>query len=219
MNFSPYWKGQLWAASVSGGITECGTGYAYDGTDPLFHSEMTGPLLAQYSSFDDYLSDFLGLQFCLRMRSQPGREEALKAIPSLSESGNADETTLYRGTSAEMTDDGSPVWAYTMGFGKRGDFVLFSAVNRRLWQKEGMLNASALGSIRSGMPFTEAMRCMRVLPSMVYIDYSYITFGFGRYLQDSDVLTEQFEFCLRFTLTDDILESVYDNTGTHLDLD
>ena len=218
MNFSPLWKGQLWASSVSGSIKECGTGYAYDGIDPLFHSEMTGTVLAQYSSYDDYLSDFMGFIFCLGMRSQPGRDETMTVIPSLTESGNADETTLYRGTSDELMDDGQPVWAYTMGFGTRGDFVLFSAVNRRLWEKEGMLNASAQNAVHSGMPFTEAMRCMRILPSMIYIDYSYITLGFGRHLQDTDVLTEQFEFCLRFTLTDNILESVYDNTGTHLDM-
>ena len=219
MNFSPFWKGQLWAEERSGGITDWGTGYAYDGIDPLFHSSMTGAVLAQYDSFDDYLSDFLGYRFCLGFRSQPGRDESMELIPSLSQSGQIDETTLYEGSSSELLDDESPVWAYTMGFGKRGDFVLFSVVNRRLWQKENMLNVSALQVIRSGMPFSEAVRCMRILPSMIYIDYSYITFGFGRYRPESDVLTEQFEFCLRFTLTDGVLESVYDNTGTHLDID
>jgi hypothetical protein len=161
----------------------------------------------------------MGYRYCLDFRSQPDYAGALNMMPSLTESAHVDETTLYNGHSEELFSDGSPVWTYTMGFGKRGDFVLFSAVNRRLWQKEGMLDASALSVIRSGMPYTEAMRCMRILPTMVYIDYSYITLGFGRYLQDTDVLTEQFEFCLRFTLTDDVLESVYDNTGTHLDIE
>lgn len=219
MNFSPLWTGELWAKEISGEITEWGTGYRYDGIDPLFHSDMTGPVLVQYDDFDSYLSDLMGYRYCLDFRSQPDYAGALNMMPSLTESAHVDETTLYNGHSEELFSDGSPVWTYTMGFGKRGDFVLFSAVNRRLWQKEGMLDASALSVIRSGMPYTEAMRCMRILPTMVYIDYSYITLGFGRYLQDTDVLTEQFEFCLRFTLTDDVLESVYDNTGTHLDIE
>ena len=219
MNFSPLWKGQLWAREISGAITEWGSGYSYDGIDPLFHSDMTGSVLSQYERFDEYLSDLFGFRYCMDFRSQPGYTQAAEMMPSLTESSHVDETTLYNGHSQDLLSDGSPVWAYTMGFGMRGDFVLFSAVNRRIWHKEGMLDASALSVIRSGMPYTEAMRCMRILPTMVYIDYSYITLGFGRYLQDTDGLTEQFEFCLRFTLTDDVLESVYDNTGTHLDIE
>lgn len=219
MNFSPLWKGQLWAREISGVITEWGSGYSYDGIDPLFHSDMTGSVLSQYDGFDEYLSDLFGFRYCLDFRSQPGYAQALEMMPSLTESTHVDETTLYNGQSPDLLLDGSPVWTYTMGFGMRGDFVLFSAVNRRLWHKEGMLDASSLSVIRSGMPYTEAMRCMRILPTMVYIDYSYMTLGFGRFLQDTDVLTEQFEFCLRFTLSDGILESIHDNTGTHLDIE
>ena len=69
------------------------------------------------------------------------------------------------------------------------------------------------------MSFYEALGCMDILPSMIYLDHSYITMGFGQILPDTDILTEQFEFCIRFSLTDDVVESIYDNTGTQLVID
>jgi hypothetical protein len=54
---------------------------------------------------------------------------------------------------------------------------------------------------------------------MIYIDHSYITLGYGKMLRDTNVLTEQFEFCVRLSLTDNIVESIYDNTGKQIIID
>lgn len=218
-NFSPSWEGQLWAKIGSDGSFTSGTGYRYDGSDPLFHSRLSDVSGYQYDSFDDYMDDFKGYLFCLRFKAQPDRYMSTLMIPDLAFSRQVDETSLYDGSSSFRLADGSPVWAYTAGFGIRGDLVLFSAVNRRLWQKEDQLNGTSCASVRSGMASSEALYCMGILPSMVYIDHSYITLGFGRLLPDTDVLTEQFEFCIRFSITDDVVESIYDNTGTQLVID
>ena len=218
-NFSPSWEGELWARTGSDGSFISGRGYRYDGADPLFHSDPAKIAAAQYDSFDEYMNDFRGYRFCLGFRDQPDRYAAVSLIPDLEISEHIDETSLYNGSSSSLLDDGSPVWSYTAGFGTRGDMVLFSAVNRRLWKKDNQLTGTDYSDVRSGMSFYEALGCMDILPSMIYIDHSYITMGFGQILPDTDILTEQFEFCIRFSLTDDVVESIYDNTGTQLVID
>lgn len=218
-NFSPSWQGQLWAKVGEDGSFVSGTGYAYDGSDPLFHSRLPESPDRQYDDFDAYLDDFLGYHFCLGFRDQPYRWDALSMIPGLSFVSQLDETSLYNGYSGWSTADREPVWAYTAGFGIRGDFVLFSAVNRRIWKNSNQLGSSDCSAVRSGMSFSEAEGCMGILPTMIYIDHSFITLGYGEMNEETDVLTEQFEFCIRFTLNDGTVESIYDNTGTQIIID
>lgn len=218
-NFSSAWSGQLWAKTGSDGSFQSGTGYAYDGSDPAFHSQLPDDPNRQYDDFDAYMADFNGYLSCLKFREQPDRSEALALIPSLSLSQQIDETSLYDGTSEWKKDDGQPVWSYTAGFGIRSDFVMFSAVNTRIWDRENQLEASEYSSVHSGMTFVEATTAMKILPTMIYIDHSYITLGYGKMNRDTNVLTEQFEFCVRLSLADDIVESVYDNTGKQIIID
>ena len=218
-NFSSAWSGQLWARTGSDGSFLSGTGYAYDGSDPAFHSQLPRDQNRQYDDFDAYMADFNGYLSCLKFRDKPYRSDALRIIPSLTLSQQIDETSLYNGTSEWKKEDGSPVWTYTAGFGIRQDFVMFSAVNSRLRDKEGQLEASEYSLVRSGMTFTEATSAMKILPSMIYIDHSYITLGYGKMLSGTNVLTEQFEFCVRLSLTDNIVESIYDNTGKQIIID
>ena len=96
---------------------------------------------------------------------------------------------------------------------------MFSAVNTRIWDREDQLKASDYTTVRSGMTFTEVTSAMKILPTMIYIDHSYITLGYGKMLGNTNVLTEQFEFCVRLSLTDSITESIYDNTGTQIIID
>ena len=218
-NFSSAWSGQLWAKTGSDGSFLSGTGYAYDGTDPAFHSSLPDDPDRQYDDFDAYMADLNGYLLCLRFRDKPSRSEALDIIPSLTLSQQIDETALYNGTSDWKKENGDPVWAYTAGFGMRGDLVMFSAVNTRIRDKEDQLKASEYSTVHSGMTFIEATSAMKILPTMLYIDHSYITLGYGKMLSDTNVLTEQFEFCVRLSLTDDIVESIYDNTGTQIIID
>ncbi len=219
INFSPSWRGQLWVRTGDDGSFQSGTGYAYDGSDLLFHSVLSESLSRQYDDFSSYLDDLTGYRFCLSLCSQPDRTQTESLIPGLSQTDQIEETSLFSAFSQQTDTDGEPVWAYTAGFGIRGDFVLFSAVNRRLWERDGQLERSGFGSVRSGMSLREAEGCMGILPSMIYIDHSFLTLGYGRMKTDTDVLTEQFEFCVRFSLTDSTVESVYDNTGTQLIID
>jgi len=218
-NFSPSWEGQLWARTGSDGTTATGTGYRYDGTDPLFHSDAASVTDTRYTDFDPYLRDFYSTWRALDLRSQPDRAAASGIFRGLTAAGNVDETSLYNAVSDDVLPDGDPVWSYTIGFGTRGDFVLFSAVNRRLWDRAGALDGTSWASVRSGMNYREAAACLGILPSMVYIDYSYITLGYGEFDASTDVLTEQFEFCMRLRISDLSVESVYDNTGTQLVID
>ena len=218
-NFSSAWSGQLWARTGSDGSFRSGSGYAYDGSDPAFHSSLPGDTDRQYDDFDAYMADFNSYLSCLRFRDKPSRSEALDIIPSLALSQQIDETALYNGTSEWKKENGDPAWAYTAGFGMRGDFVMFSAVNTRIWDREDQLKASDYTTVRSGMTFTEVTSAMKILPTMIYIDHSYITLGYGKMLGNTNVLTEQFEFCVRLSLTDSITESIYDNTGTQIIID
>ena len=218
-NFSSAWSGQLWAKTGSDGSFQSGKGYAYDGSDPAFHSQLPDDPKRQYDDFDAYMADFNGYLSCLRFRDKPSRSESLDIIPSLALSQQIDETSLYNGTSEWKKEAGEPVWAYTAGFGIRGDFVMFSAVNTRIRDREDQLEASEYSTVHSGMTFIEVTSAMKILPTMVYIDHSYITLGYGKMNRDTNVLTEQFEFCVRLSLTDDIVESIFDNTGKQIIID
>ena len=96
---------------------------------------------------------------------------------------------------------------------------MFSAVNTRIRDREAQLEASEFSTVHSGMTFIEVTSAMKILPTMIYIDHSYITLGYGKMLRDTIVLTEQFEFCVRLSLTDNIVESIYDNTGKQIIID
>ena len=47
---------------------------------------------------------------------------------------------------------------------------------------------------------------------MVYVDYTYVTLGFGKFNPEAESLYEQFEFMAVIDMDTQMVETVYDNT-------
>ena len=71
------------------------------------------------------------------------------------------------------------------------------------------------GNIYGGshdISYEDLLASVGQIPNMVYVDYSYITVGFGAYREDAKYLSEQFELMAVVDLNTWTVETVYDNT-------
>ncbi len=212
-NLSPVWKGELICTQRSDGSYQTSYGFSFDGQDPLFVSSLEGtPLAAVYSSFDDYLADYYEFRKCLLTQNHYSRGDMQQIIPGM-ERVSTGETEIYRANSACLLEDGvTPAWNYTIGIGARGTFMYFFGVNTRNWKKADLLKDVDLKSIDVGMNWNDLLASVGQIPNMVYVDYSYITVGFGAYREDAQYLSEQFELMAVVDLNTWTVETVYDNT-------
>ncbi|MBR0450530.1 MAG: hypothetical protein IJI78_00945 [Oscillospiraceae bacterium] len=212
-NLSPSWKGELVCSQLSDGTYQTSYGVNFDGQDPLYMSSLEGSKLANiYSSFNDYLDDYYEFHKCLLMQNHYSRGD-MKQIVSGMERVSAGETEVYRANSSCMLADGvTPAWNYTIGIGARGTFMYFFGVNTRNWRKADLLKDVDIKSIDVGMNWNDLLASVGQIPNMVYVDYSYITLGFGAYKEDAQYMSEQFELMTVIDLETWTIETVYDNT-------
>ncbi|MBR5502676.1 MAG: hypothetical protein IKV55_06550 [Oscillospiraceae bacterium] len=228
-NFSALWQGELWARVAADGSVQTdrgfsfgGSGYRYNGSDPLFCSSLAGhPFAMQYSSFDDYLADFEVYRLCMEVMDIHYSRGDLNAIlGGMTEAALFDDITLYQAVSAATLADGvTPAWAFTAGTNTRGEFALLSAVNMRLWQQPSALSQRDLGAIDIGTGYTELLQTIGLMPSSIYIDRSYLVLGFGSYNAESTTQFEQFEYMVQLQQNDLTVSKVYNNTDMQLVID
>ena len=212
-NLIPSWKGELVCTQLSDGSYLTSYGVSYDGQDPLFLSSLEGSKLADiYTSFNDYLDDYYEFHKCLLMQNHYSRGD-MKQIVSGMERVSTGETEVYRANSSCLLPDGvTPAWNYTIGIGARGTFMYFFGVNTRNWRKADLLKDVDIKSIDVGMNWNDLLASVGQIPNMVYVDYSYITLGFGAYKEDAQYMSEQFELMTVIDLETWTVETVYDNT-------
>ena len=212
-NFSPVWKGELVCAQRSDGSYQTSYGFSFDGQDPLFLSSLEGTRASGiYSSFDDYLADYYEFRKCLLTQNHYSRGDMQQIIPGMVRVSTG-ETEIYRANSACLLEDGvTPAWNYTIGIGARGTFMYFFGVNTRNWKKADLLKDVDLKSVDVGMNWNDLLASVGQIPNMVYVDYSYITVGFGAYRENAQYLSEQFELMAVVDLNTWTVETVYDNT-------
>ena len=212
-NMSPVWKGELICIQRTDGTHDVQQGVHFDGQDPLYLSSLKGSKMEEiYDNFDDYLEDYYEFQKCLIMKGHYSRGD-IKAILGGMEKISAGETEVYRANSFSLLDDGvTPVWNYTVGVGARGGFVYFFGVNTRNWHKENQLKDVDLRSVGIGMNYNDLLASVGKLPNMVYVDYTYLTLGFGEFYEDAATLYEQFELMAVIDMDTMLVENVYDNS-------
>lgn len=90
--------------------------------------------------------------------------------------------------------------------------MYFFGVNTRNWRKADLLKDVDIKSIDVGMNWNDLLASVGQIPNMVYVDYSYITLGFGAYKEDAQYMSEQFELMTVIDLETWTIETVYDNT-------
>ncbi len=212
-NLSPYWQGELVCIQRTDGTYDVRPGVPFDGKDPLYLSTLEGSRMATvYSKFDDYLADFYEFRKCLTMQGHYSRGD-IKVIMGGMEKVSGGETEVYHANSVCTLDDGvTPAWNYTIGVGARGGFVYFFGVNTRNWQKEDQLKGLDISSLNIGLNYDDLLASIGLLPNMVYVDYSYVTLGFGKFNPEAESLYEQFEFMAVIDMETQMVETVYDNT-------
>ena len=228
-NFSAQWQGELWARVAADGSVQPGkgfsfggSGYRYNGSDPLFCSTLAGPpFAAQYSSFDDYLADFEVYRLCMEvMDIHYSRGDLSAILGGMTEVSLFDDITLHQAVSSATLADGvTPAWSFTAGTNIRGEFALLSAVNMRLWQQPSSLSERDLSAIDMGTGYTELLQTLGMMPSSIYIDRSYLVLGFGRYNAESTTQFEQFEYMVQLQQSDLTVSRVYNNTDMQLVID
>ena len=202
---------------MSDGTYQTSYGVRFDGQDPLYMSSLDDSKLATiYSSFNDYLDDYYEFNKCLLMQNHYSRGD-MKQIVSGMERVSAGETEVYRANSSCLLSDGvTPAWNYTIGIGARGTFMYFFGVNTRNWRKADLLKDVDIRSIDVGMNWNDLLASVGQIPNMVYVDYSYITVGFGAYREDAQYMSEQFELMAVIDLETWTVETVYDNTDREI---
>ena len=212
-NMSPSWKGELICTQRSDGTYGTSYGVSFDGHDPLYLSSLEGSKMEKvYSSFDEYLDDYYEFNKCLLMKNHYSRGDMKQIIGGM-ERVSVGETEVYRANSQCLLLDGiTPAWNYTIGIGARGTFIYFFGVNTRNWKKTDLLKDVDIKSIDVGMKWNDLLASVGQIPNMVYVDYSYITVGFGAYKEDAQYLSEQFELMAVVDLNTWTVETVYDNT-------
>ena len=212
-NFCPSWKGELICTQISDGTYQTSYGVTYDGQDPLYLSSLEGSKAAEiYDNFNDYLDDYYEFNKCLLMQNHYSRGDMKQIIGGM-ERVSTGETEVYRANSSCMLSDGiTPAWNYTVGIGARGTFIYFFGVNTRNWKKADLLKDVDIRSIDVGMNWNDLLASVGQIPNMVYVDYSYITLGYGAYKEDAQYLSEQFELMAVVDLNTWLVETVYDNT-------
>lgn len=212
-NMSPSWKGELVCIQRSDGTYGTVYGVTYDGQDPLYLGSLEGSKMEKiYSNFDEYLDDYYEFNKCLVMQNHYSRGDMKQIIGGM-ERVSVGETEVYRANSQCMLSDGiTPAWNYTIGIGARGTFIYFFGVNTRNWKKADMLKDVDVKSIDVGINWNDLLASVGQIPNMVYVDYSYITVGFGAYREDAQYLSEQFELMAVVDLNTWTVETVYDNT-------
>ena len=212
-NLSPSWKGELVCAQATDGTYWTSYGVSFDGHDPLYLSSLEGSKAEEiYTSFNDYLDDYYEFNKCLLMQNHYSRGDMKQIIGGM-EKVSSGETEVYRANSQCMLSDGiTPAWNYTIGIGARGTFIYFFGVNTRNWKKADLLKDVDIKSIDVGMNWNDLLASVGQIPNMVYVDYSYITVGFGAYKEDAQYLSEQFELMAVVDLNTWLVETVYDNT-------
>ena len=212
-NLSPSWKGELICTQASDGTYGTSYGVNFDGHDPLYLSSLEGSKAEGiYSSFDEYLDDYYEFNKCVLMQNHYSRGDMKQIIGGM-EKVSSGETEVYRANSQCMLSDGiTPAWNYTIGIGARGAFIYFFGVNTRNWKKADLLKDVDIKSIDVGMNWNDLLASVGQIPSMVYVDYSYITLGYGAYREDAKYLSEQFELMAVVDLNTWLVETVYDNT-------
>ena len=212
-NMSPSWKGELVCVQRSDGTYGTTYGVTFNGQDPLYLSSLEGSRMENiYSSFDEYLDDYYEFNKCLVMQNHYSRGDMKQIIGGM-EKVSAGETEVYRANSQCMLSDGiTPAWNYTIGIGARGTFIYFFGVNTRNWKKADLLKDVDIKAIDVGMNWNDLLASVGQIPNMVYVDYSYITVGFGAYREDAKYLSEQFELMAVVDLNTWTVETVYDNT-------
>ena len=213
-NFSPEWKGELVCTQRSDGSYQTFYGVTFDGQDPLYYNTLEeGTRMASiYSSFDSYLADYYEFHKCLLMQNHYSRGD-MQQIVSGMERVSGGETEIYRANSSCLLEDGlTPAWNYTIGIGANGKFMYFFGVNTRNWKKQDTLKGIDLKGIDVGMNWNDLLASVGMIPNMVYVDYSYITLGYGAYREDAQYLSEQFELMAVVDLSTWTVETVYDNS-------
>jgi len=217
-NFSALWQGELWARVAADGSVQTGKGYRYNGSDPLFCSELQGhPFSMQYASFDDYLSDFAVYNLCMEvMEIHYSRGDLNAVLGGMTDLSQFDDITLYQASMGTLEDGSTPAWSFTAGVNTRGEFALLSAINMRLWQQPTALADRDLTSIGMGTGYNDLMQTVGMMPTAIYIDRSYLLLGFGRFLPENSSQTEQFELMVQLQQSDLTVTDVYINTDMQL---
>ncbi len=215
-NFDPAWRGEfvILLDRTNETITIRNWGY-FDGSDPTMAGSIENtPFANQYDNYTDFLND----------RFQYSRSLLLLNGYSLGDTkyffdgepvhySNDFGYQFYSVDSAETLPDSEvPLYRISVGYDNKGAFKMASFSNMRLYNKAGTLKDSDYRAITRGMSYGEIRSLMRLVPTAIYIDSTYFSVCYGRFL-NTDVADEQFEVIVRFDLENNYSQKVLINTA------
>ena len=215
-NFNPAWRGEYEIIFNRTKETVVIKNWGpYDGSDPSMLGTIENTSYAnQYDSYTDFLND----------RYQFSRSHLLLNRYSLGDTkfffdgepvhySNNFGYQFYSIDSPEKIEDtDTPLYRISIGYDNKGGFQMASFSNMRLYNKSGTLKDSNYRLLTRGMTYAEVQQLMGLIPTSIYIDSSYYSICYGRFL-DTEVTDEQFEVIIRFGLEDNIAYSVLINAA------
>ena len=218
-NFSPVWNGELWVTQRDNGQPTVHYGYSYDGSDPLYVADLNETRLGTiYANYDDYLNDYYEYRKCLLMKNRYSRGDCDAILGGMTPAEPGDITRYHAFSNCTLTD-GTPAWNYTVGISSNGGFSHFSGVNMRTWKTPGQLEGVSIDGLGVGMNERDLLASVGVLPTMIYIDNTYILYGFGCFQEQAGSQTEQFEVMARINMKTGQVEDFFDNTQKTIVID
>jgi len=213
-NFDPAWRGEMAIILDKEGTAASKHFWGgYDGSDPLMIGELDGHRVSnQYDSYTDFLNDKYQYDRALNMLNRYSKKDVVAAFGPIEPYHGIDDAEFYINDSEEVLPGGDmPIYRMTFGFDDKGQFLVSSFSNTRLFDKEGMLEGIKYAGITRGMAYNEIRYIMGILPTAIFVDINYYTLCYGRRL-DSNIFESQFEYIVKIDIENNCVQSFWDNT-------
>lgn len=215
-NFNPAWRGEFVVLlnRTDNTLAIQNWGY-YDGSDPTMTGSIAGtPFENQYDNYTDFLNDRFQYSRALLLLNGYSLGDTKYFFDS--EPVHYSDDYGYHFYSIDSTETlpgtETPLYRISIGYDGKGAFRMASFSNTRLYNKSGTLADSDYRLLTRGMSYNEVRELMRLVPTAIYIDSSYFSVCYGRFL-NTDVADEQFEVIVRFDIANNYAQKVLINTA------